>query len=120
MDERPQADWGQQTLHDARHTLITELAESGAGDETIMDIAGHVTRQMLRHYSHIRMQARREALEAVLQKQQARAKKKEPEQAQPCPPVVAGAIAVEGSPYESPYSGCKEGVKRSVSTSLSQ
>jgi integrase len=35
-------------LHDARHTLITELAESGAGDETIMDIAGHISRQMLR------------------------------------------------------------------------
>ena len=38
--------------HDNRHTLITELAESGAGDETIMEIAGHVDRQMLRHYSH--------------------------------------------------------------------
>jgi integrase len=36
--------------HDNRHTLITELAESGAGDETIMEIAGHVDRQMLRHY----------------------------------------------------------------------
>jgi integrase len=35
--------------HDHRHTLITELAESGAGDETIMEIAGHVDRQMLRH-----------------------------------------------------------------------
>ncbi|MCX6625791.1 MAG: site-specific integrase, partial [Acidobacteria bacterium] len=34
-------------LHDSRHTLITELAESGAGDQTIMDIAGHVSRQML-------------------------------------------------------------------------
>jgi integrase len=43
--------------HDNRHTLITELAESGAGDETIMEIAGHVDRQMLRHYSHIRMAA---------------------------------------------------------------
>lgn len=63
-------------LHDARHTLITELAESGAGDETIMDIAGHVSRQMLRHYSHIRMQAKREALEAVLQKQQHAAAKR--------------------------------------------
>lgn len=30
--------------HDNRHTLITELAESGAGDETIMAIAGHVSR----------------------------------------------------------------------------
>ena len=52
--------------HDNRHTLITELAESGAGDETIMEIAGHVDRQMLRHYSHIRMKAKREALESVI------------------------------------------------------
>jgi integrase len=52
--------------HDNRHSLITELAESGAGDETIMAIAGHVDRQMLRHYSHIRMKAKREALESVV------------------------------------------------------
>ncbi|MEO6817537.1 MAG: site-specific integrase [Edaphobacter sp.] len=52
--------------HDNRHTLITELAESGAGDETIMEIAGHVDRQMLRHYSHIRMKAKRVAMEAVI------------------------------------------------------
>ncbi len=32
-------------LHDTRHTLITELAESGAGDETIMRVAEiHVNR----------------------------------------------------------------------------
>jgi uncharacterized hydantoinase/oxoprolinase family protein len=42
------------------------LAESGAGDETIMAIAGHVDRQMLRRYSHIRMKAKREALESVV------------------------------------------------------
>lgn len=52
--------------HDNRHTLITELAESGAGDETIMEIAGHVDRQMLRHYSHIRMTAKRIALDAAI------------------------------------------------------
>ncbi len=52
--------------HDNRHTLITELAESGAGDETIMQIAGHVSRSMLRHYSHIRMAAKRAALDAAL------------------------------------------------------
>jgi integrase len=52
--------------HDNRHTLITELAESGAGDETIMQIAGHVSRSMLRHYSHIRMSAKRSALDAAL------------------------------------------------------
>ena len=52
--------------HDNRHTLITEMAENGAGDETIMEIAGHVDRQMLRHYSHIRMKAKREAVESVI------------------------------------------------------
>ena len=52
--------------HDTRHTLITELAESGAGDQTIMDIAGHVSRQMLARYSHIRMQAKRHALEQIV------------------------------------------------------
>jgi hypothetical protein len=51
--------------HDNRHTLITELAESGAGDETIMEIAGHVSRQMLERYSHIRMEAKRKALAEV-------------------------------------------------------
>ena len=54
--------------HDNRHTLITELAESGAGDQTIMDIAGHVSRQMLARYSHIRMDAKRKALEAIVKK----------------------------------------------------
>jgi hypothetical protein len=33
--------------------MITDLAESGAGDQTIMDIAGHVSKNMLKHYSHI-------------------------------------------------------------------
>jgi hypothetical protein len=54
--------------HDNRHTLITDLAESGAGDQTIMDIAGDVSKQMLKHYSHIRMEAKRDALESVVQK----------------------------------------------------
>jgi integrase len=57
-------------MHDSRHTLITELSESGAGDQTIMDIAGHVSRQMLKHYSHIRMQAKRDALQAIWEKQE--------------------------------------------------
>jgi len=54
--------------HDNRHTLITDLAESGAGDQTIMDIAGHVSKQMLKHYSHIRMEAKRAALESIVKK----------------------------------------------------
>jgi integrase len=54
--------------HDNRHTLITDLAESGAGDETIRDIAGQVSKQMLKHYSHIRMAAKRGALEGIVAK----------------------------------------------------
>jgi len=54
--------------HDNRHTLVTDLAESGAGDETIREIAGHVSKRMLKHYSHIRMEAKRKALEAIVPK----------------------------------------------------
>lgn len=52
-------------FHDARHTLITELCEAGAGDQTIMEIAGHVSPQMLKRYSHIRMAAKRKALDSI-------------------------------------------------------
>ncbi len=57
---------GERSLARQPHTLITDLAESGAGDQTIMDIAGQVSKQMLRHYSHIRMEAKRNALEAIV------------------------------------------------------
>jgi integrase len=49
-------------LHDTRHTLITKLAESGASDETIIAIAGHISRQMLSRYAHIRTEAKAERL----------------------------------------------------------
>lgn len=52
-------------FHDLRHPAITELAESGASEQTIMAIAGHVSRRMLERYSHIRMQAKRPALEGL-------------------------------------------------------
>ena len=50
---------------------LTELAESGAGDETIMEIAGHVSRQMLSRDAHIRTEAKRKALEEVERKRAA-------------------------------------------------
>jgi Phage integrase family len=55
--------------HDNRHTLVTELAESGAGDEVIMSIAGHVSRAMLSRYSHLRMEAKRRALDEIAARQ---------------------------------------------------
>jgi integrase len=55
-------------FHDLRHQAITELAESNASDQTIKSIAGHVSRKMLEHYSHIRMAAKRNALDALTTK----------------------------------------------------
>jgi hypothetical protein len=52
-------------FHDLRHTAIAKLAESQASDQTTMSIAGHVSRQMLEHYSHIRLAAKRAALDSI-------------------------------------------------------
>jgi integrase len=52
-------------FHDLRHHCITKLAEAGVAEQTLMAIAGHVSREMLEHYSHIRMQAKREAVESL-------------------------------------------------------
>jgi integrase len=49
-------------FHDLRHHCITRLAESGTPDHVIMSIAGHVSKEMLEHYSHIRMEAKRTAV----------------------------------------------------------
>jgi len=52
-------------FHDLRHHAITELAESQASDRTVMSIAGHVSQRMLAHYSHVRIEAKRKALDAL-------------------------------------------------------
>src|SRR5271170_6056172 len=49
----------------SRHHAITELAESQASDATIMAIAGHISRQMLEHYSHVRLDLKRKALDGL-------------------------------------------------------
>jgi integrase len=52
-------------FHDLRHQAITELAESGASDATVMALAGHLSRAMMEHYSHVRMEAKRAAVEGL-------------------------------------------------------
>jgi len=52
-------------FHDLRHACITKLAEGLASEQTLMAIAGHVSRKMLEHYSHIRLEAKRAALDAI-------------------------------------------------------
>jgi integrase len=52
-------------FHDLRHCAITQFAESGAADSTIMAVAGHVSRRMLERYSHVRMEAKRAAMKTL-------------------------------------------------------
>jgi integrase len=55
-------------LYDARHTFVTRLAENPkVSEETIRQLAGHVSPRMLARYAHIRAQARREAIATLEQ-----------------------------------------------------
>src|ERR1035441_7959359 len=76
---RPSQGRGEGRWHDNRHTLVTELSESGAGDEVIMSIAGHVSRAMLSRYSHVRMEAKRRALDEIAARQRAADEKRNEE-----------------------------------------
>jgi hypothetical protein len=52
--------------HDLRHHAVTKLAESSeASEQTTMSIAEHVSREMLEHYSRIRQEAKRKAVESL-------------------------------------------------------
>jgi len=56
-------------FHDLRHTRITKSAESqNTAEYTIMAIAVHMGRKMLEHYGHIRMAAKRAALEGIVER----------------------------------------------------
>ncbi len=52
-------------FHDLRHTAISILGEGGVPDRVIMDIAGHVSPRMLKRYSHIQLEAKRAAIQAL-------------------------------------------------------
>jgi integrase len=50
-------------FYDGRHTFITKLAENSAvSEETIRQLAGHVSKEMLKRYAHVRDKARQEAI----------------------------------------------------------
>jgi integrase len=49
--------------HDCRHTFVSRLAENPAvSEQTIMALAGHVSKAMLARYSHIRSAAKQAAI----------------------------------------------------------
>lgn len=52
-------------LHDLRHTAITKMAEAGVPEGTLMALVGHMSRAMLERYSHVRVEAKRRAVEAM-------------------------------------------------------
>ena len=52
-------------FHDLRHQSITEMAEAGVPDAAMQSIAGHLSKKMLDHYSHVRMAAKWQAVEAL-------------------------------------------------------
>jgi hypothetical protein len=80
---------------DNRHTLVTELAESGAGDEVIMSIAGHVSRAMLSRYSHVRMETKRRALDEIASRQSAADEKRKEEERRQQATAVSPSVVVQ-------------------------
>ncbi len=52
-------------IYDFRHTAITRMLEAGVPEETIRAVCGHVSGQMIRRYSHIRMQSKMLAVQAI-------------------------------------------------------
>lgn len=62
---REAADLPWLTPHCLRHQCITEMLENGAPPEVVRAVAGHVTEQMMMHYSHIRYSAAADALSKI-------------------------------------------------------
>jgi integrase len=54
-------------LYDLRHSAITRLCENPANAEEVIEaIAGHLTHDMKKNYSHVRVEARRAALAGLV------------------------------------------------------
>jgi len=52
-------------LHDLRHSFCTKMGEADVPESVTLDMLGHVRPSMLRRSSHIRAQARRDAIAAL-------------------------------------------------------
>ena len=52
-------------FHDLRHTVVTRLLEAGEPDHVVESITGHLSRRMLEDYSHIRLKAKKGALDRL-------------------------------------------------------
>jgi len=72
--------------HDMRHQAITEMLEWGVNEDAVRSVAGHVSQDILRRYSHQRYAAKRDAVNVLA----GRGSKKRPGQrvAQPRPRIT--------------------------------
>lgn len=52
-------------LHDLRRTAATKMAEAATPESTMLPLIGHMSRAMMERYNHIRMAAKREAVESL-------------------------------------------------------
>jgi hypothetical protein len=59
-----------------------------------MSIAGHVSRAMLSRYSHVRMEAKRRALDEAAARQRAADEKRQKESERQCEAAMASPVAV--------------------------
>ena len=65
---RKAAGLGWFTPYGLRHTSITRYAEAGTPMAVLMSMAGHMSRKMQEHYTHISEQAKRKAVQNVTMK----------------------------------------------------
>ena len=83
-------------LHDLRHTAATKMAEAGTPESTMLALMGHMSRAMMERYSHIRMVAKRTAVEALSLTE----KKSEPSAAVPTECPVSDGIPTKAPTME--------------------
>ena len=89
-------------FHDLRHTVITELAEMGVANHVSSSIPGHLSRRMLEHYSHIRIDAKRQALDAL-----------DVQRGRVLPEAATATAATRRTPKSRPISTCPKASRHS-------
>ena len=78
--------------------MLATSGESGAGAQTVMSIAGHISRRHARALSHVRMEAKRRALDEIASLQRAaEVKRKEDTERREQAAVMCESVIVQES-----------------------
>jgi integrase len=97
--------------YDTRHTAITRYAENGTSIAVIMDMAGHISPKMTRHYTHISERVKLQAMRQVQVQAQTRAaeRPKSPRVDQPAQVRVISPAPQPMAPAPQPLLGVGAG-----------